>query len=123
MRHYEAVVIYPVHLVADKLTEAKKVFEDQVAKQGGKVLGAQDLGRRSFGFQVKKLKEGHYLLFDFDLDPSKVNDLQKSIHLTESILRFSIFLKEAPTKESIYVQRERTSLGAGVKPASPQGKA
>ena len=100
MRHYEAVVIgYPQ--TGERADEAKKVFEEQVTKRGGTVLGGRELGRRSFGYTIKKQKEGNFVLVDFDLDPAKVSDLKKALSLSESILRSSIFIKGVAVPPSV----------------------
>ena len=93
MRQYEAVVIFSSLLAGTKLDEVKKNFEDHVVKQGGKVLGSRETGKRSFGFAIKKQREGLYYVYDFELDPSKVDALKKNWTLTEGILRFSVLLK------------------------------
>ena len=105
MRQYEAVAIFPPQLAGDKLEEAKKNFSELVVKQGGKFTSARELGKRAFGYTVKKQKEGIYVIFDFELDPAKVTPLKRAITLTESILRTSILIKE-PTWEPKVVPQQ-----------------
>ncbi len=95
MRHYEAVVIGSPQLAGEKLDEVKRVFEEQVKKQDGKFLGSRDLGKRSFGFVIKKHREGNYFVFDFDLDPSKITDLKKTLSISDAILRHSILTTQS----------------------------
>ncbi len=94
MRHYEAVVFFSPQLVGEKLEEVKKSFEEQVRKQGGKVIAQHEMGKRAFGYRVKRQSEGLYFVVDFDLEPALVNDLKKTLSLTEAILRYTIFIKE-----------------------------
>ncbi len=100
-RLYEAVLILPAQAAAEKLEEAKKSFNDQVVKQGGKVTNVRELGKRAFGYVVKKQREGYYYIYDFELDPAKVSPLKKTIALTESILRCNILIKEFTTAAQV----------------------
>ena len=93
MRHYEVIVIFSPQLAGEKLDEVVKSFDDQVRKLGGKVLGKREMGRRAFGYMIKKQRDGLYALIDFDVEPSKVSDLRRTLSLTDGILRFSIFAK------------------------------
>ncbi len=115
MRHYEAMVISAPQLMGEKLDQVKKVFDELVVKHGGRVLGNRDLGKRSFGFVVKKQREGNYTVMDFDLDPSKISDLKKALTLTEIILRFSIFIKQA----AVVSLAPQSTTGAPKPPVAP----
>ena len=116
MRQYEAVVFFSSQLVGEKLEELKKGFEEQVRKQGGKVTAQREMGKRPFGYKVKRQTEGLYFVFEFDLDPTKVGDLQKSLALIEGILRFSILVKEViPVKPAVvqhYAPHHKTTTPA-----------
>lgn len=94
MRLYEGIVIFPSQYAGEKLEEVKKVFEDQILKQDGKVLGKREMGKRSFGYPIKKQREGLFMLYDFELAPNKVSDLKKAVALMDDVLRFSFFVKE-----------------------------
>ena len=93
-RQYEAVLIFSSQFAGEKLEEAKKAFTDQVQKQGGTVTSTREIGRRSFGYVIKKQREGIYFVFDFTLDPAKISELKRTVALTESILRANILIKQ-----------------------------
>ncbi len=94
MRQYEAVTIFAPQFAGDKLELAQKSFEELVKKSGGSVGGRHEMGKRHFGYVIRKHKEGFYIVFDFKLDPAKVTELKKAITLTDSILRCSILIKQ-----------------------------
>ena len=94
MRQYEAVVIFSSQLAGEKLEEVKRNVDDQVKKLGGKITSQRELGKRSFGYVIKKQREGLYCEFCFDLDPAKVSDLRKAFQLMDDILRASILIRE-----------------------------
>ena len=56
-------------------------------------MAQRDMGKKSFGYVVKKHKEAIYYQYDFDLSPGKLIELQRTLTLTEPILRFSVFIK------------------------------
>ncbi len=95
MRHYEAVVIFQPHFAGESLEQAKRNFQDQVKRFGGNVLHTQELGKRSIGFSIKKKKEGIYIIFELELNPSQLSEFLKVLSLSEDLLRFTIFAKGA----------------------------
>ena len=97
MRQYEVIAIFTPQYVGEKLEELKRSFSDQVQKQGGKILGTREMGKRAFGYTVKKQREGNYFVYDFELNPAKISDLKKTLSLAEGILRYTIFVKEKVT--------------------------
>lgn len=117
MRQYEAVVIASAQPGNEKLDDVKKVFEDTVIKFGGKVTSQRELGKRAFGYQVKKQREGNYIVFDFSLLPAKVSDLKKALTLSEPILRFSLFIKQdIPVREPAHVTHTAHASSPAAKP-------
>ena len=114
-RQYEAVMILPSQFAGEKLEEVKKNFADQVQKQGGSVTASHEVGRRPFGYTIKKQKEGNYFVIDFTLDPLKVVELKRTLALTEDILRVSILTKQnipAPKAPSQPTQRPVKPMSA-----------
>ena len=94
MRQYEIVAIFPTQYAGEKLEEAKRNVTEQVQKQGGKITGTRELGKRAFGYAIKKQREGVYFVFDLELDPAKVSALKRAFALNEGILRSTIFVAE-----------------------------
>ena len=86
MRNYEMVLIFK--------TEGWEKIKDKVAKTitglKGKILKEKSWGERELVYPIKKETKGNYFFLDLSLDPTKINELDRSLRLKEEILRFLI---------------------------------
>ena len=88
MREYETTVIVQPE-ISDEGTEAIMTKLDAVlADQGSTRLMCNDLGKRKLAYEVRKFQKGHYYVLSF-LDEGKVvSELERSLRIEESVLRF-----------------------------------
>ena len=88
MREYETTVIVQPE-ISDEGTEAIMTKLDAVlAAQGSTRLMCSDLGKRKLAYEVRKFQKGHYYVLSF-LDEGKVvSELERSLRIEESVLRF-----------------------------------
>ena len=93
MRSYESLVVFPIGGTAEVARDGKNPFEETVKKHGGKILNRSELGRRLLGYRVKKATEGYFINFSFELEPSQMDALKRSLNLIEEILKFTIIVK------------------------------
>jgi len=66
------------------LAEVKKAF----AKHGAAVTKEQLWGRLKFAYEIAHERSGIYALWQFDLDPAKVQALDAELRVTDHVLRF-----------------------------------
>jgi small subunit ribosomal protein S6 len=99
-RKYEGLFIFPPDESGTTLKDGEKRLEEALQHCGGKVLDRKDGGRRSLGFPLRKLREGHFILWNFEMDPLRVAEFRKSLQLDENILKSTLTravdVKEAP---------------------------
>ena len=90
MKQYDANFIF-VHTGRDEAW-AKTIerMQGEIARIGGKVLGTEDRGKKTFARPQQKKESGTYLTIRFELEPAKVNELRARYALIEGIFR--IFL-------------------------------
>ena len=88
MREYETTVIVQPE-ISDEGTGAIMTKLDAVlADQGSTRLMCNDLGKRKLAYEVRKFQKGHYYVLSF-LDEGKVvRELERSLRIEESVLRF-----------------------------------
>ncbi len=89
-RKYEGLFIFPPEESATALKDAEKRLEDAVRHFGGRVLDRKDWGRRLLGFPIRKHREGHLLLWNFEMDPLQVREFRKVLELDEKILKTTL---------------------------------
>jgi len=94
MRNYETVVILKPQLsdkeIADFIENAKKA----VSSNGGEVLSEEKLGRKRLAHDIKKEKEGFFLLLKFKSETPFLAKFDKDLKLNENVLRHTILKSE-----------------------------
>lgn len=73
----------------------EKPFKDLLDSYSGNILSISSIGERQFVYPIKKETRGVYTTVLFEVDPSKLSDLNRKLGLTEEILRFLITAKKA----------------------------
>lgn len=87
MRNYEMVLV----LKPDLTDEAQEGFVQKVTRwvtdKGGAISQTDKLGRKKLAYPLKASKEGIYVLSKFSAEPALVRDVEKSLKLSEEVLR------------------------------------
>ena len=99
-RSYEAVLIFPTQFNADRVEQARAHFQQRLEKLQGKLSQHVVLGKRFFGYSIKKQREGIYLHAEFQMPTSKLDELKHALNLSEELLRYSVFVKTEPTAKA-----------------------
>lgn len=87
MNKYESVIIVNPTVDDEKLKELEKTFEDLINKNG-KVSKVDELGKKKLAYEVKKQKEGIYVVFYFEADPSLISELERIYRITDEVIKF-----------------------------------
>ena len=93
MRDYEVLYIVRADLDDDKVQDAVKRVNTLIERSGGSAERTNLWGKRKLAYEVKHQKEGSYVLQDFQLDPTRVPELEASLKITEEVLRHLIVRK------------------------------
>ena len=96
MKKYEAVFILDVRKVEDEGKAFSEEFGKNLESMGGKLIEANEMGRKQFAREIKKRKAGVYLNFVFELDAEKETQIREQFRLDERVLRIMIILFDRP---------------------------
>ncbi|MBK7129367.1 MAG: 30S ribosomal protein S6 [Crocinitomicaceae bacterium] len=88
MNRYETVFILTPVLSEEQAKEAVKVFEDFIAKNGGKITHREFWGLKKMAYQIQKKSTGFYNLVEFENDGTLVAKLETEYKRDERIIRF-----------------------------------
>jgi len=88
MKQYE--VTYIAH--EDLGTKGEHPVKDVINSFGGKITGEKALGQKVFAYPIKKEKSGYYDTIYFEMDPAKLNDLNRQLTLKDEIIRHLIVI-------------------------------
>jgi small subunit ribosomal protein S6 len=94
MRDYELVIIITPEFEKTAILELVDKIKGWITDSGGTIKTQEDWGRKKFAYLIRNHKEGQYLRFELELDPSAVADLERNFRLQESILRYLITVQE-----------------------------
>ena len=102
VRSYELVFIAHPSLDGDELTALIETIKELVTRSGGQVTQVKPWGLRRLAYPISGQWEGQYVLVHLDLEPQGVAELERSLKLSEQVLRHLITLvaEEATGVES-----------------------
>jgi small subunit ribosomal protein S6 len=87
-REYELVYVVRPD-VADADVEAIRERTSRIiGERKGHVLRVDDWGKRKLAYEIQKFNKGHYVLFNFLSDPEVVNEVERTLRIDDTILRF-----------------------------------
>lgn len=101
MRKYEGLFIFPPEVTGEKQKDFSAEVTKWIEKFKGKVIQKIDLGKKPIGHALKKFKEGKVLVFDFEMDPARVQDFRKDLELQEGLLKYMVTVPEEKSKLSV----------------------
>jgi small subunit ribosomal protein S6 len=99
VRSYDLVYIVRPDLDQDALKALTERVAQRITDQGGTIEVVDPWGKRRMSFSLKKNREGLFIHTRFSVDPSKVAEIRRAVHLTEEILRSTITTAVGKTPE------------------------
>jgi small subunit ribosomal protein S6 len=88
VREYETTFIIQPELSDEGVAQVCARVEDVLEKQGAIKLFYDDMGKRRLAYAIKTFQKGHYLTL-FYLDEGKaIGEIERTLRLDESVLRF-----------------------------------
>ena len=63
--------------------------------ENGKVESVENMGKKRLAYEIKKFKEGTYMLFNFEAKPDSITELERVYRITDDIIKFIVVRKEA----------------------------
>lgn len=95
MREYEVtVVIQPQLEEAERIPLIERLSNLLVpgSKEDG-ALTANHWGMRTLAYPIKKFQEGYYVLFEAQIDPTRIKEIERSMQYNEDVLRYLVVRK------------------------------
>ena len=92
MNTYEITCIFPTR--EEEVASGRDAIKTELTKVQANVLKETDMGERVLAYPVKKQTRGHYILFEAEIDPSKIIELDKIFKLQSNILKYLFIKKE-----------------------------
>ena len=87
MNKYESVVIIDPAVEEDKVKELSQKFTE-IINNDGKVEKVEELGKKKLAYEVKKNKEGYYVVINFEANPNLISELERNYRITDDVIKF-----------------------------------
>jgi small subunit ribosomal protein S6 len=66
-----------------------------ITGRGGEVKNVDRWGRRRLTFEIKRRTEGQYVVMRFQAEPETVEQLERSLHLADEVIRHKVVKRAA----------------------------
>ncbi|PIA60968.1 hypothetical protein AQUCO_00300468v1 [Aquilegia coerulea] len=99
MRHYE--VVYLIH--EDHKEEVGSVntkVEEFIKGKKGRIWRFSDWGMRRLAYKIKKAENAHYILMNFELEASLINDFKSMLDKDERVIRHLVIKRDNAITEN-----------------------
>ena len=93
MRDYELIVIVHPNQDETQFNALIEKIKGWIKDSGGTTTEVEIWGRRTMAYEIKKEREGQYVLFKINMPPTFTKDLERNLGFQESVIRFLITLK------------------------------
>jgi small subunit ribosomal protein S6 len=96
---YEFLYIVSPEVEEEDLEAVVARIGQMITDGGGQVLHLESWGRKRLAYQIRKFREGHYILTYLELDPGAVSQLRARLALTEEVIRYLLVRTEEAPRE------------------------
>ena len=93
MNKYESIIIVNPNVDEAGLKALEEKFTGLI-NENGKVESVENMGKRKLAYEIKKLKEATYMLFNFEAKPEFIQELERIYRITDDIIKFIVVKKE-----------------------------
>lgn len=115
MKTYELTYIISLELTKEEAEMIIKEIESFIEKNEGIILKRENLIAKTLSYSVKGQSSGFLNVVDFQLNPEKLNELEKKIKKEEKILRHMILIKNPEKKLKIKRGEKKFKFALGTK--------
>ena len=90
MNKYELVEVIDTALDDDARKVVIDRFNGMIEQEGGKVLKVDEWGKRRLAYPINYKTEGYYVLVNFESEATLPREIERTMQIAESILRYLI---------------------------------
>ncbi len=90
MRDYELLVVTQPDLDEAALGEVNAKIEGWINEAGGTIKKTDAWGKRRLAYEIRKQRDGVYVLFQVTMPPSYTSELERNLRFVETVMRHMI---------------------------------
>ena len=93
MNKYESVIIVNPNVDEAGLKALEEKFTGLI-NENGKVESVENMGKKRLAYEIKKNKEGFYVVFKFEANPELITELERVYRITDEVIKFIVVKEE-----------------------------
>ncbi|MDO5556056.1 MAG: 30S ribosomal protein S6 [Clostridia bacterium] len=93
MNKYESVIIINPNLEEEAIKGLIEKFSNLI-NTDGKVNSVEEVGKKKLAYEIKKNKEGYYIIFKFEAKPTLITELERIYKITDEVIKFIVIKEE-----------------------------
>src|SRR5579884_3495573 len=100
VRDYELMYIVRPDVDEDGLRAAIDSVRSLIEGQGGEIRKTTNWGKRRLAYEVKHLRDGHYVIVEMRLDGGRVAEIERALRIHDSVFRHLLVIQEEPSADT-----------------------
>ena len=104
--HYELLYLISNQYTEDEIKPLAEKVNDIIKGRGGKITLFEEWGKKRLAYSIKSFYYGYYNLVEFDLEGSKLTEVNRALEMMNEILRHQIVAKKVKTATEIEKDRK-----------------
>ena len=93
MNKYESVIIINPSLEGEAIKALIEKFSNLINKNG-KVDSVEEVGLKKLAYEIKKNKEGYYIVLKFEANPALISELERNYRITDAVIKHIVIKEE-----------------------------
>ncbi|MEE1389685.1 MAG: 30S ribosomal protein S6 [Clostridia bacterium] len=93
MNKYESVIIINPNLEEEAIKSLIEKISNLI-NTDGKVSSVEEAGKKKLAYEIKKNKEGFYVIFKFKANPELITELERVYRITDEVIKFIVVKEE-----------------------------
>ena len=119
MRRYELMLVLRPDAPDDRAQAVLDRTTRQITTTGGQIVKVAPWGRRRLAYPIDRHREGSYHIVVFEAPSDTVAEVERSLLITEEVLRHLVVRVERPVKAA---RRDGSAEGVDEEPAIPSAE-
>ncbi len=94
MRKYEVMYILKPDLKEEEIKDAIARLQGIITNFNGEIEKVEEMGKRRLAYEIKKIREGYYVLMNFKAEAKAVFELERVMKIMDEVIRYLIVKDE-----------------------------
>lgn len=90
MTKYEIMFILSTQLTEEEKKASVEKVENILTTAGATEVNTEIMGDRKLAYPIKKKENGYYVLTKFEMDGTKLNEVESKLNISEYLLKYMI---------------------------------